>query len=193
MPSGPWLGREERSRRGGWTCSPGVRWERWTWGAGRDSETTQHKPIHCLSHFACKKIRPAVREPWYDSPRYCRTLVSVLLWDVLGLVDRPVVPSATRIMSTCQPAALDTQRIGRSQYVAASKSETRHVAVKHQPLWQTLFSWRTRQREIQKENQTSCSRFFRQKPYFYSPWTLAHWSDHNVLIKNPCPTNFSSL
>lgn len=51
-------------------------------------------------------------------------LVRVLLWDGLGLVDRPVMPSAARIISTHQPPALDTQRHGPSQYAAASKRET---------------------------------------------------------------------
>lgn len=119
---------------------------------GTLKEHSTNSWFQCWFHLPYKKLRPTVTEPWCDSPRYCRTLVSVLLWDGLGLVDRPVVPSATRIMSTHQPAALDTQRTGRSQYVSASKSKARHVAVNHQPLWQTLyfFAQRTRQREIQR-------------------------------------------
>lgn len=45
MPWGP-CGREERSRRGGGVCRPGVRWERGAWAAGRDSGRDTTLELH---------------------------------------------------------------------------------------------------------------------------------------------------
>lgn len=115
MPWGP-CGREERRRRGGGVCKPGVRWERGAWAAGRDSgrDTTlscinrplqtiwtlhSHSFDYLVQHNKLVGSRSHFTAQTLLLPRNCRTLVRVLLWAALVLGRRVPWPSDTLNMS----------------------------------------------------------------------------------------------
>lgn len=56
------------------------------------------------------------------SPRYCKTLVRVLLGEDLGFIGRPVMPSDTRIISIHRPAVQNRQ----TEIEASQRARKRH-------------------------------------------------------------------
>lgn len=144
MPWGP-CGREERRRRGGGVCRPGVRWERGAWTAGRDSgrDTTLelHQPtpiwitytiflwfLQLFSTFTAQTLILYV-----DLPRNWTTLVRVLLWAALVLGRRVPCPSDTLNMSKPNTHTLILQSSAASQrpYDLPPSTETHFCSIMH--------------------------------------------------------------